>query len=66
MNQAINQLPNRLRMVIKAKGDYVEFCLDEPYVLQIVLVLLYFEWKLNKTHASNLMQFFGVLTIYAK
>ena len=41
LNRAIDQLPKRLRMVIKANGDHVEFCLD--YVLEIVRVLLYFE-----------------------
>ena len=51
-NQAIDQLPKRLKMVIKGKSGNVEFCLDWPYVLEIALVLLYFEWKLNKTDAS--------------
>jgi len=28
LNRAIDQLPKRLTMVIKAKGSHVEFCLD--------------------------------------
>jgi len=28
VNRAIDQLPKRLRMVIKTKGGDVEFCLD--------------------------------------
>jgi len=40
LNRAIDQLPKRLTMVIKAKGDHVEF---SQYVLMIILVLLYFE-----------------------
>ena len=52
LNQAIDQLPKRMKMVIKGKSGNVEFCLDWPYVLEIALVLLYFEWKLNKTDAS--------------
>ena len=28
LNPAIDQLPKRLTMVVKAKGGHVEFCLD--------------------------------------
>ena len=28
LNRAIDQLSKRLRMVIRAKGSHVEFCLD--------------------------------------
>ena len=42
-DRATDQLPKRLSMVIKAKGGHVIFCLHLPYVLEIVLVLLYFE-----------------------
>jgi len=43
LNPAIDQLPKRLTMVVKAKGGHVEFRLDKPYVLDIVRVLQYFE-----------------------
>jgi len=40
-------------MVIKAKSGHVEFCLDVClYVLEIILVLLYYDLKLNKIHVK--------------
>jgi len=39
---------------------------NQPYVLEIVLVLLYFEWKLNKTRVIvKFNAILGVLTTYA-
>jgi len=36
LNAAINQLPKRLMVVIKAKGAHVEFCLGKFCVQMIV------------------------------
>ena len=43
LNRATDQLPKKLRMVIKTKSGHIEFCLDEPCVLEIVFVSLYFQ-----------------------
>jgi len=37
LNRATDQLPKKLTMVIKTKSGHVEFRLDKPYVLEIIL-----------------------------
>jgi len=60
LNRAIDQLPKDWRWLSKQRVVMLNFVWTN-HVLEIILVLLYFEWKLNKTYASlsNSMQFWG-------
>ena len=62
LNPAIDQLPKRLMTIWLSRQSVVMLNFvwtNHNYVLDVVLVLQYFECKLRKTHASssNLMQF---------
>jgi len=61
LNRAIDQLPKKLRMVIKAKGGHVEFLSGLTICVRDRPCFTVFRMKLNKTHAplSNPMQFWG-------
>jgi len=63
LNQAIDQLPKRLTMVVKAKGCHVELCLNLPKCPCFTV----FQMKIEQ-NSHVIVKFngiLGVLTIYA-